>query len=112
MAQGHGRISKQEGTALNESMDYSVSGDDPLAALITDESRRRLWRRVEALPLGQRTAVILHYRQDMQINEVAQALGVTSGTVKTLLFRARQTLRQATSGSTHAFFGGIGEQET
>ena len=42
---------------------------------------------------GERTAVALHYRQGMKVSDVAHALGVTSGTVKTLLFRARRKLR-------------------
>jgi RNA polymerase sigma-70 factor (ECF subfamily) len=61
--------------------------------LIADDHNRALWRAVSALPTGERTAVILHYRHDMSIAEVASALGVTSGTVKRQLFRARKRLR-------------------
>jgi RNA polymerase sigma-70 factor (ECF subfamily) len=71
-----------------------VAADGPLDALIADEDGRRLWRAVAALPCGERTAAILYYRQDMRVAEIARALGVTSGTVKTLLFRARQRLRE------------------
>jgi RNA polymerase sigma-70 factor (ECF subfamily) len=67
---------------------------DPLSTLMTDEEGRRLWQHVSHLPAGERTAVILHYRQDLGIKEVARALGVTAGTVKTFLFRARQKLRR------------------
>ena len=38
--------------------------------------------------------MILYYRQEMSVGEIASALGVTSGTIKTLLFRARQRLRR------------------
>ena len=61
--------------------------------LIVGEDDRALWRSVSALPPGERTAVILHYRQDMSVAEIAAALGVTAGTVKAQLFRARQKLR-------------------
>jgi DNA-directed RNA polymerase specialized sigma24 family protein len=37
--------------------------------------------------------VILYYREEMALRDIAQALGVTTGTVKTLLFRARRHLR-------------------
>jgi DNA-directed RNA polymerase specialized sigma24 family protein len=37
---------------------------------------------------------VLFYRQGMKVREIAYALGVTDGTVKTLLFRARRHLRQ------------------
>lgn len=71
---------------------------DALVALITDESDRRLWRAVSALPSGQRACVILHYRQELSVREIAAALGVTTGTVKTLLFRARRRLRGQVDG--------------
>lgn len=77
----------------------SAAGADPLAALIADEHGRRLWRLVAALPAGERTAAILYYRQEMSVRDIAHALGVTSGTVKTLLFRARQRLRRTAEGS-------------
>jgi DNA-directed RNA polymerase specialized sigma24 family protein len=38
-------------------------------------------------------AVLLYYRQELQITDIATVLGVTSGTVKTMLFRARKKLR-------------------
>ncbi|MDO8834703.1 MAG: sigma-70 family RNA polymerase sigma factor, partial [Vicinamibacterales bacterium] len=55
---------------------------------------RRLWLSVAALPSGERTAMILYYRQDMSVGEIASAIGVSNGTIKTLLFRGRQRLRR------------------
>lgn len=52
-----------------------------------------MWQAVSALPSGERTAVILHYRQGLSVAEIAAALGVTAGTIKTQLFRARRNLR-------------------
>lgn len=37
--------------------------------------------------------MILHYRQGLSVAEIAAALGVTAGTIKTQLFRARRNLR-------------------
>ena len=51
-----------------------------------------------ALPSGERTAVILHYRQGLTVAEIASALGVSSGTVKTQLYRARRSLRPKLPG--------------
>lgn len=86
-------------TALKDdaiSLDVAATGHpDPLGALIADEGDRQLWRAVSALSAGQRTVVLLRYRQDMSVRQIAGALGVTVGTVKTLLFRARQRLRLA-----------------
>ena len=86
------RTASREGADL-ESQQAAASTPDPLGDLIEDESDRALWRAVSALPSGERTSVILHYRQGMSVAEIASALGVTAGTVKTQLFRARRTLR-------------------
>ena len=37
---------------------------------------------------------MLYYRDEMAVRDIARALGVTSGTIKTLLFRARRHLRE------------------
>ena len=84
----------REGAELDPERAAPAERVDPLADLIADESDRRLWHSVSALPSGERTAVILYYRQDMSVREIAAALGVTGGTVKTLLFRARGRLRR------------------
>lgn len=66
---------------------------DPLEAVISDEEGRRLWRVVAGLPAGERTAVILYYQHELGVRDIARAMGVTGGTVKTFLFRARRHLR-------------------
>ena len=68
--------------------------DGPLRELISDERSRRLWSLVTSLPRAQSAAVFLYYKQDMKVDEIAQTLGVTSGTIKTLLSRARHALRE------------------
>jgi RNA polymerase sigma-70 factor (ECF subfamily) len=47
------------------------------------------------LPIIEREAVTLFYLQELPLNEVAEALKVPVGTVKSRLFRARWRLRQA-----------------
>ncbi len=99
----HARVTTREGTALDPELDPAET-TDPLGELITDETGRRLWRSVAALPSGERTAAVLYYRQEMKVSDIARALGVTSGTVKTLLFRARRRLRRtlgAAGGAPH-----------
>jgi RNA polymerase sigma-70 factor, ECF subfamily len=70
----------------------------PLDQLLADEAGKRLWQAVAALPVGERTAIYLCYRQGMSVLETARACGVTSGTVKTWLFRARKKLRPQLTG--------------
>lgn len=48
-----------------------------------------------ALPLRERQATVLHYVADLSVNEVAAQLGISDGTVKTLLSRARGHLASA-----------------
>jgi RNA polymerase sigma-70 factor (ECF subfamily) len=88
------RISRREGSQLQPEFDIASATVDPLSELIADESDRALWQTVAALPYGERTSVILYYRQDMTVRDIARAMGVTGGTVKTMLFRARHRLRQ------------------
>jgi RNA polymerase sigma factor (sigma-70 family) len=72
----------------------------PNQALVADVSRRRLWQGVAALPSGERAAVMLYCRDEMAVGDIAGALGVTTGTIKTLLFRARRHLRERLGPST------------
>ena len=91
----------REGTPLQETSEPATS-QDPLGELIAGERARGLWRSVAALPSGERTATFLYYRQEMKVNDIAHALGVTAGTVKTLLFRARRRLRENLTGNQFA----------
>ncbi|MCK5747767.1 MAG: sigma-70 family RNA polymerase sigma factor [Oricola sp.] len=51
-----------------------------------------------ALPPEQRAAVALFYIEDFSVAEVAAAMGVPAGTVKTRLMHARRKLRAALEG--------------
>ena len=55
---------------------------------------------VGALPDGQRTAVLLHYYLDSSVADIAAAMGVSEGTVKTHLHRGRASLATALGEST------------
>ena len=57
-----------------------------------------LHRAIAALPPDQRSAIALFYLEDMSVAEVAVALDVPAGTVKTRLMHARRKLRQALEG--------------
>lgn len=66
----------------------------PIYDLMEREKASHLWDTVGQLPTGERTAIFLFYRQEMRIEEIAQTLKVTTGTVKTLLYRGRKKLRE------------------
>jgi len=82
---------------LTSSYDQSAKAEHPLTGLIRDEKARELWQSVLELPAAERAAAILFYRQELSVRQTAEVLGVTTGTVKTLLFRARRHLLEGLS---------------
>jgi RNA polymerase sigma-70 factor, ECF subfamily len=70
----------------------------PAEILFADERSEMLWQAVSELPMAQRTAVVLYYRENLKVQEVASALGVSTGTVKTHLFRARSQIQASLRG--------------
>ena len=89
-------------SAQNQGED-AASDPDPLQVLVADERARMLWEAVGKISPAERTAVILYYREGLPLDDVAEATGVSAGTVKTLLFRARNHLRTALSGQEKSF---------
>ena len=59
-----------------------------------DERRAALVRAIDALPSGQRAALMLVYDEGLSGAEAAQVLGVTAKAVERLLARARARLRE------------------
>lgn len=53
----------------------------------------KLHERIDALPRGQREAVLLRFGDGLAIQEIATALGIPTGTVKSRLHHALRTLR-------------------
>lgn len=58
----------------------------------------RLRAAIGRLPPDQRSAIALFYLEEMSVAEVAVALNVPAGTVKTRLLHARRKLREALEG--------------
>jgi RNA polymerase sigma-70 factor, ECF subfamily len=94
-----GRTLHLEGERLEGAKETAATAG-ALTALIANEDSRGLWQAVAALPSGERTAVLLYYRDEMPVRDVARVLGVTTGTIKTLLFRARRHLREHFAAAT------------
>ncbi|MCL6647985.1 MAG: sigma-70 family RNA polymerase sigma factor [Chloroflexi bacterium] len=58
------------------------------------ELRAQLLHAVDQLPPNYRAVIVLRHLHDLPYEEIAEALGVPLGTVKTWLFRARERLQQ------------------
>lgn len=74
----------------------TVDRVEPMQDAVADGDRLR--RAIRALPPDQRAAIALFYFEDMSIAEVAVALDVPAGTVKTRLMHARRKLRAVLGG--------------
>ncbi len=78
-----------------------VDGEaDPERAAVNAETRERIWRVFRELPRRQREVAALRYVEGYSTQEVADALGLTAGSVKRHLFRAVRRLRAALGGLT------------
>jgi RNA polymerase sigma-70 factor, ECF subfamily len=80
-----------EAAATMHGQDRGDSG--PAERLFADERSEMLWQAVSELPMAQRTAVVLYYRENLGVKEVATAMGVSPSTVKTHLVRARAQIQ-------------------
>jgi RNA polymerase sigma-70 factor, ECF subfamily len=63
------------------------------AALVKEARLAEVRRAVAALPEKQRAAVLMHKYQEMEYAQIAKALKCSESAVKSLLFRAYETLR-------------------
>ncbi len=66
--------------------------EDPEAKLLAGEESHRVRRLVGELPQPFRDAVTLFYLEDRSVEEASSVLGVSTGTLKSRLFRAREML--------------------
>ena len=82
---------------LNESEQAAVEsrmrhGDTPEAAALSDEIHRTVNHAVEQLPEDLRTAIILREIEGVSYEEIAEAMDCPVGTVRSLIFRAREAI--------------------
>jgi RNA polymerase sigma-70 factor (ECF subfamily) len=70
-------------------------GHDPARGVSTDltPATTGVWEEVRRLPRRQQQAIVLHYVGQLSTEEIGEALGCSSGAVKTHLHRGRETLR-------------------
>jgi RNA polymerase sigma-70 factor (sigma-E family) len=66
------------------------AGHDPTSRV---DDRDEVWRALGRLPRRQRAVVVLRYFEDLTEAQVAEALGVSVGTVKSQTSKALRTLR-------------------
>jgi len=70
--------------------DSSLSAEE---AIVRRERLAAIRQRVEALPERQKMALIMHKYQQMDYRQIAEVLKLSESAIKSLLFRAYETLR-------------------
>ena len=88
------RLRQEYARSPTANVDVDEIAADP-SAVDGTEDLQELEGALAELPIIEREAVTLFYLQELSLNEVAEALKVPVGTVKSRLFRARRLLRQA-----------------
>jgi RNA polymerase sigma-70 factor, ECF subfamily len=68
---------------------------DPERSVLAKEKASAVWEVVGNLPAQQRAIFTLRFAEEMSIEEIAQAMQLQQGTVKTHLFRALAAVRKA-----------------
>ena len=70
----------------------------PEEGAVAHDEASRLWAAVAALAPSYRLPVLLYYQHEMDVRQVAAALGLPATVVKNRLLRARRALREALEG--------------
>lgn len=73
-------------------------GVSPEALAVVNEQMDAVWRVTGNLSERQRSIFLLRFVEDMDVLEIANAMGLTEGAVKVHLFRAVHTVRERIGG--------------
>ena len=71
-----------------------VKSDAPPLALLRSELEAKVDEAVQALPESQRTALLLYQRHELSYEEISEVMQSSLSATKSLIHRARETLRQ------------------
>ena len=82
-----------ETTAVDASLSGHVDGS-PEGVTLKEEEKTRLWKAVNQLNDVHRDVVLLRYGQEFSYEEIAEALSINVGTVKSRLFNAHKKLQE------------------
>lgn len=79
-------------------VEVACGSASPEQVLLAREDVRAVWDVANQLSQQQRAVFLLRFVEEMELNEIACALGLQVGSVKTHLFRAVQTVRRELRG--------------
>ncbi len=88
----------EQASTLDAADPHDVNAADPGQVVESNEYRRRLRRKLEAMPEAMREILYLRDFHDLSYGAIADVLGVPAGTVMSRLHRARMELRHRMTG--------------
>jgi len=86
------RLSIQESLAASGAHVF-----DPLRSTESSQIQNHISQALKKISPKERTIFVMRHYNDLKLNEIAEVLGITIGTVKSLLFRAIRKLRKELS---------------
>jgi RNA polymerase sigma-70 factor (ECF subfamily) len=107
------RLPSADWDEVVELVDRIVNGHpnhQPEGATISREQKRALWQAVDVLPETHRAVIVLRYQGGLSYEEIAQALEINVGTVKSRLYNAHkrlEALMRETAKSAAVTVGGV-----
>jgi RNA polymerase sigma-70 factor, ECF subfamily len=94
------RTTKANSVDLDEASEWLPSGERTAEQkMLAGEQVAHVWRVVRDLSERQRTVFLLRYVEERELSEIAQATGLSEGTVKAHLSRALSKVRAELRGS-------------
>jgi RNA polymerase sigma-70 factor (ECF subfamily) len=93
------RRTRTNSVDLDEASEWLPSGERSAEQkMLAREQVAHVWKAVEGLSPRQRTVFLLRYVEDQELSEIAQATGLSEGTVKAHLSRALGKVRAELRG--------------
>jgi RNA polymerase sigma-70 factor (ECF subfamily) len=93
------RHTRTNSVDLDEASEWLPSGERSVEQqMLAREQVGQVWKAVEGLSARQRTVFLLRYVEDRELSEIAQATGLSEGTVKAHLSRALVKVRAELRG--------------
>jgi RNA polymerase sigma-70 factor (ECF subfamily) len=72
----------------------NIESDNPEKIIIRKEDITQLNQSINMLPEFQKTVVLLFYKEEMSLDEISKIMELPENTVKSHLFRAKNSLKQ------------------
>jgi RNA polymerase sigma-70 factor (ECF subfamily) len=86
------------GSGRGQRMAAERESEPSSSRLLARERVKQVWKAVEGLSERQRTVFLLRYVEEQELSEIAQATGLSEGTVKAHLSRAVGKVRTELGG--------------